>query len=312
MKLLLLFAATAVVASLPSVAGLPSSAGVTGAEPTNGTAIFPGGQVPGERNGTIGPEVWSGKYGGSFYNVQVPALYARVVANASAPVVIVNPGGAYTHLSWDLEGESAAAWLNSLNVSAYILKYRVPLRQWLDFGEAPLMDLQRAMGLVRSWHAPGTKVGVLGFSAGSHLSAHISNNFATRAYPRVDAADDQSCKPDFTMLLYPWCVIGSSVGWHYGSNCQDHGPNHTLSLDVTKATPPTFLAQAEDDPVQVENSLFYYLGLKTNGVKAEMHLYPSGGHGFGLCKPAPNRDVCTWTDRAAQWLAGQGLVGGEE
>ena len=265
--------------------------------------------MPGERNGTFdGPEVWSSKYGGSFYNVAAPAVYARLVPNAST-VVIVNPGGAYTHLSWDLEGESAAAWLNSLNVSVYILKYRVPLRAWLGFGEAQLMDVQRAIGLVRSWHGE-SKVGVLGFSAGSHLSAHVSTSFANRSYPRVDAADDLSCRPDFAMLLYPWCVIGSSVGWRYGSNCQDHGTNNTLSMQITSQTPPTFLAQAEDDPVHVENSIFYYLGLKTaHAPPSEMHLYPSGGHGFGLCTPAPTREVCTWTNRAQQWLQALGLVG---
>eukprot|EP01052_Picozoa_sp_SAG31_P054390 SAG31_NODE_14452_length_805_cov_4.885269_1_plen_162_part_10 len=146
-----------------------SSSAQPAGEPSGGLPLFPAGQeVPGERNGTTFRETWSGKYGGSFYSVAVPALYGRLVPNAST-VVVVSPGGAYTHLSWVLEGESAARWLNALNVSVYILKYRVPLRPWLPFGEAPLIDVQRAMGLVRSWH-PNASVGVLGFSAGSHLS----------------------------------------------------------------------------------------------------------------------------------------------
>jgi acetyl esterase/lipase len=328
------------------VAGVAAEASVgpentTSPEPTGGQPLFPAGQVPGERNGTIGPEIWSSKCtclltvhrsvmylmalgpiaiamlmvqrsvsryadGGSFYNVAVPAMYARIVPSAST-IVIVSPGGAYTHLSFELEGESAAQWLNTLNVSVYVLKYRVPLRPWLTFGEAPLMDVQRAIGLVRSWHANAT-VGVLGFSAGSHLSAHVSTSFSHRAYPRIDAADDESCRPDFALLLYPWCVVGSSAGWHYGSNCgADH--NHTLSMIITSATPPTFLCQAEDDPVRMENSLFYYLGLKAAAAPpSELHVFPSGGHGFGLCKPEPNREVCTWTDRAQQWLRAQGLL----
>ena len=101
-------------------------------------------------------------------------------------------------------------------------------------------------------------------------------------------------------------VIGSSAGWRYGSNCGAQ-TNHTLSMKITSQTPPTFLAQAEDDPVGVENSLFYYLSLKDGRISSEMHLYPSGGHGFGLCK---GREVCTWTDRAQQWLQARGLIAG--
>ena len=166
--------------------------------PTGGLPIFPVGQVPGERAGTVGNETWNGAYGGSFYDVTVPEIYPRLVSNAST-AVLISPGGAYKWLTWELEGESAAAWLNQLNISAYILKYRVPARPWLPFGGAPLMDIQRAIGLIRS-QQPAMRVGVLGFSAGSHLSAHVSNDYLRRTYPKVDAADELSCKPDFAML----------------------------------------------------------------------------------------------------------------
>eukprot|EP00966_Prymnesium_polylepis_P101703 2355061-Prymnesium_polylepis.1 len=118
------------------------------ASPTGGEPVFPAGGVPGEHAGAVGDEVWSGSFGGSFFNVTAPALYPRLVPNATT-AVIVSPGGSYKWLSWELEGESAARWLNGLGVSAFILKYRVPARPWLPFGGTPLMDIQRARGITR-------------------------------------------------------------------------------------------------------------------------------------------------------------------
>jgi acetyl esterase/lipase len=163
---------------------------------------------------------------------------------------------------------------------------------------APLQDAQRSMGLVRShareWGIDPERLGVLGFSAGGHLSATLSASTA-RAYPRVDAADDLSCHPDFQVLIYPAYLLKSP-----GS--LDLVPE----VAVTPATPPTFLAMSEDDPQHAENIIAYAMALKAAKVPVEMHLYPTGGHGYGL---RPTKDyVTTWPQRAADWLKSRGLL----
>jgi acetyl esterase/lipase len=149
------------------------------------------------------------------------------------------------------------------------------------------------MGLVRQhaseWGIDPENIGVLGFSAGAHLAANLSNNYATRTYPAQDEADQQSCKPDFAVILYPGYLAGDPPDYPFAKE-----------LGVTAQTPPTFLVQAEDDPVHVENSVYYFLALKKAGVPAEMHLYAKGGHGYGL-RPSPN-PVTGWPKLVEQWL----------
>ena len=171
------------------------------------------------------------------------------------------------------------------------------------------MDAQRAMGVIRgNASAYGlnatSKLGIIGFSAGSHLSAHLAttagNNPTDRAYPAIDAADRLSCRPDFAMLLYPWCVVGDNAAPHSGGGC-NAGSNSTMTLPVTSKAPSFFITQAEDDPVHCQNALLLYLALKrAQAPPSELHLYPSGGHGFGLCQHG--LDVCSWTKRAQQYL----------
>eukprot|EP00658_Telonema_sp_P-2_P020899 TRINITY_DN18295_c0_g1_i1.p1 TRINITY_DN18295_c0_g1~~TRINITY_DN18295_c0_g1_i1.p1 ORF type:complete len:291 (-),score=54.38 TRINITY_DN18295_c0_g1_i1:279-1151(-) len=268
--------------------------------------IFPG-TAPDERQGTIGPESHNPGPGGDademYTNVTVPTLTPFLVPNATS-AVIVAPGGGYTNLAIGREGWDIAAWLNSIGVSAFVLKYRVPARSWLPFGGAALMDAQRAMGLVRqmagSKQLPrlnASRIGFMGFSAGGHLTGHISTSWQTRSYPKLDHADDLSCRPDFAIMIYPWEVVQADL--------------HTTSLNVTSQTPVTFLAQAEDDPVHVENSLFYWLALKQHKAPpSELHLYPRGGHGYGRCTVAPVSwaEVCTWPDRAALFLQVLGVA----
>jgi acetyl esterase/lipase len=136
---------------------------------------------------------------------------------------------------------------------------------------------------------------VLGFSAGGHLAAALSNNFEKRTYPRVDKADDVSCRPDFALLIYPAYLTE-----------KDGGDNLASELRVTGRTPPTFLVQTEDDPVKVENSLVYYSALKRAGVPAEMHIYAKGGHGYGLRKGSDA--VTRWPQLATEWLRSFGLL----
>jgi acetyl esterase/lipase len=211
--------------------------------------------------------------------------------------VVVCPGGGYWILAYDLEGTEVCAWLNSIGVTGVLLKYRVPQREGLPPYTAALQDAQRAIGLVREhakdWGIDPKRVGALGFSAGGNLCAVLSASGA-RTYPRVDAADDLSCRPDFQVLIYPAYLV------------KDGGYAGNAESAVTSATPPTFLVMAQDDPVHVENILGYALQLQAAKVPMEVHLYPTGGHGYGL---RPTKDfVTTWPQRAADWMTSRGLL----
>src|SRR5439155_4272261 len=183
----------------------------------------------------------------------------------------------------DLEGTEVCDWLTSNGITCVLLKYRVPGEDKLPksgaYPDSPeaLEDAQRTVGLVRfhaaEWHIAPHKIGVLGFSAGGHLVAAMSTHFDKRLYPAVDAADKGSCRPDFAVALYPGHMLENT------SKDFELKP----AVPVTGKTPPTFLLQAEDDPVDdVENSLVYYEALKKAEVPVEMHLYAQDGHAFGL------------------------------
>lgn len=214
--------------------------------------------------------------------------------------VLICPGGAYFILAMDLEGTEVVSWINSVGVTGIVLKYRVPARPNRERYEAPLQDAQRAMGLVRQhaseWGINPQRIGVMGFSAGAHLSAALSCNYGKRAYPVIDEADQQSCKPDFTLLVYPAYLTVEKEGDRVASE-----------LKIDAKTSPTLLIQTEDDPVRVESSLFYYLALKKAGVPAEMDLFATGGHGYGL---RHTKDAVTdWPQRATRWMQSLGMVG---
>lgn len=232
-------------------------------------------------------------------NVTNPTMTVYHPKKATGTAVIVNPGGGYHILAMDLEGTEVCQWLNSIGITAVLLKYRVPVREGLPRYAAPLQDAQRAMGLVRfhadEWNIDPNRIGMLGFSAGGHLAAALSNNFEQRTYESIDAADQLSCRPDFTMLIYPAYLT-----------IEEQGEQLAPELSVTKNTPPTLLIQTQDDDVRVENSLFYYLALKEAGVPAAMHLYATGGHGYGLRKTQSN--VHTWPERAEEWLHMLGVL----
>ncbi len=212
-------------------------------------------------------------------HVSDPTLTLYKAKHNSGAAVLVFPGGSYQVLAIDLEGTEVCQWLNSINVNCILVKYRVPNTGPYPKSVAALQDAQRAMGLVRehaaAWHIDSHRIGVLGFSAGAHLSAALSTHFDQRLYTPIDAADQRSCRPDFQMLIYPgWLALAEK---HMEPN---------PSLPVTSGTPTAFLVQAEDDPVHVENVIEYFLALKHAGVPAEMHVYAQGGHGYGL-RPTP-------------------------
>ena len=232
-------------------------------------------------------------------------VYSPKGRNTGAAVVVF-PGGGYEVLAIDLEGTEVCDWLISEGITCVLLKYRVPGQGLTPesgaYPKAPmaLEDAQRTMGLVRlhasEWHIDPHKIGVLGFSAGGHLVAAISTHFR-RLYPAVDAADKESCRPDFAVALYP-----------------GHLREHTSKpfqlnpyVPVSNKTPPTFLLQAEDDPVDsVNNSLVYYMALKKAGVPVEMHLYAHGGHAFGLRRT--KFPITSWPRLVEVWLRTIGML----
>lgn len=216
---------------------------------------------------------------------------------ASGAAMVVCPGGGYNILAYDLEGTEICERLNNIGVTAVLLKYRVPRREGREKHAAPLQDVQRAIGYVRA-HAEEldidpNRIGVMGFSAGGHLSAMVSNNFAERTYPAVDAADKVSCRPDFCLLVYPAYLSGDKF-------------QLSPELKVSSATPPTMLIQAEDDNPHIYSSLFYYYALKEAGVPAWMHLYSKGGHGYGLRDTGAA--VNEWPDRVEDWFREIGVI----
>jgi acetyl esterase/lipase len=228
-------------------------------------------------------------------NVSVPTItyYAPKHAKGPAPAIVVFPGGGYHILAMDLEGTEVCDWLNEAGLVCVLLKYRVPDSGPFPKSSAALQDAQRAVGLVRQhasdWGIDPKKVGVLGFSAGGHLVAALSTHFDKRLYDRVDGADDLSCRPDFAVVIYPGYLALAD---------KNMAPNP--DIEPTAQTPPTFLVQAEDDPVHVENATTYFLQLKKAKVPAELHIYSEGGHGYGLRRTT--LPVTTWPDTMEIWL----------
>ena len=279
---------------------------VLSADASDPLVLWPKG-APGEK-GDIGVErdmtkpgdgIVNGKSVIRIGNVSVPTItvYRPPQARDAGTAVIVCPGGGYEILAMDLEGTEVCEWLNSVGVTAVLLKYRVPARKGLERYSAPLQDAQRALSLVRfhaaEWKLDPKRIGILGFSAGGHLSAASSTRFDQRSYEPGDAADQVSCRPDFAMLIYPAYLL------------RKDGPELAPELTVTSNTPPAFLVQTEDDPIHVENSLFYYLALKQANVPVEMHLFANGGHGYGLRESG--KAVISWPKRAEDWMRGMGF-----
>jgi acetyl esterase/lipase len=227
-------------------------------------------------------------------NVSLPTLtlYTPQGRNTGAAVVVF-PGGGYRILAIDLEGTEVCDWLNSAGITCVLLKYRVPESGPYPKSSAALQDAQRALGMVRShaaeWHIDPNRIGVLGFSAGANLAAALSTHFDQRLYDPIDATDQISCRPDFAVIIYPGYLALADRNFE---------PNP--DIHVTNQTPPSFIVQAEDDPVHVENATVYFLALKNAKVPAELHIYAQGGHGYGLRHTA--MPVTTWPQSVETWF----------
>lgn len=259
-----------------------------------------------------------------FHSGDIPTLtaYPAPKDKATGASVVVCPGGGYGFLAVEHEGEEVAKWLNSLGVSAFVLKYRLAPKY---HHPAPLQDAQRAIRTVRAnakeWDLDPHRVGILGFSAGGHLASTAATHFDAGDPNAADPIDRQSSRPDRAILVYPVIALSTPYG-HSGSLKNLLGDNPTeeqvksLSneLQVTKDTPPTFLAHTNADTgVVPENSILFALGCRKAGVPVELHLFEKGVHGLGLgtgwaerIKPEPS--FAAWPELCATWLKGQGFL----
>lgn len=248
-------------------------------------------------------------------NVQEPTLEVFLPAkrNATGKAVVICPGGGYAGLAYDWEGIEIAKWLNAKGIVGLVLKNRLPDADSFPLSTtAPLQDVQRAIRLARQhaeeWHISSDKVGVMGFSAGGHLASTLSTHYDKNYQSIPSAIDTISARPDFSILIYP--VITMNPNYTHGGsrkNLIGSNPSEELvslysnELQVNGQTPPTFLVHSTDDKaVPVKNSLLFYEALEKAGVPAEMHIYPSGGHGFALGINGGHEQ--TWIHRLEEWL----------
>jgi len=229
-------------------------------------------------------------------------IYRPAKDQDTGTTVLICPGGGYWNLYWQLEGEEVAVWLNKLGVTGILLKYRVPRHPDEPKGEParrPLQDAQRAVSLVRSkareWGINPQRIGMVGFSAGGHLAIATATSFEKRTYEPIDEVDKISCRPDFAILAYP--------GYLKAKDKDELAPGLRIPTD----TPPIFLAHGGDDLISPpQHSVLMYLALKQAGVPAELHVYATAAHDFGV--RASDHPCSTWTDACANWLRHQGFL----
>ncbi|MDG2220149.1 MAG: alpha/beta hydrolase [Rubripirellula sp.] len=228
-------------------------------------------------------------------------VYEAPPETANGCAVIICPGGGYNILAWPKEGLEVAEWFNSIGVTAFVLKYRVPRRDPEKIHWEPMQDVQRAIRVVRhgakNWNIDPNRIGTLGFSAGGHLTVMSGVQYETQCYAPVDEADKLSCRPDFMCPIYV-----AYLGENYNDRVAELGPLVT----VTKNTPPTFMAVTWDDAMRGAQSALLFAKLRENGVPAELHAYTRGGHGYGM-RPSEN-PVSKWNTMLQAWLQGSGFL----
>ena len=226
-------------------------------------------------------------------------VYQPAAEERNGTAVLVFPGGGYNYVVVDKEGSEVADWLNPLGVTVFVVHYRTKRdRREPESWVRPLQDGQRAVSLLRAragkWGLKPDRIGVVGFSAGGQAAALVTTRFQKRSYESTDEIDEVSCRPDFSLLLYPWQLVDDSG---------------TLKefVTITPQTPPTFLVHTHDDVHTSLSSVQYYAAMKRLKLPAELHIYNNGGHGYGM-RPVTNSNVDTWPDRAAEWMRQRGLL----
>ncbi|MBM81779.1 MAG: xylanase [Planctomycetaceae bacterium] len=268
------------------------------------------GEIPGPAAQTNGPEkdltkptdrLIAGRRIIKLANVSKPQahVYLPKESKANGGAFVICPGGGFSILAWDLEGTEVADWLNGLGFAAIVLKYRVPTRQHgeSDKWKGPVIDAQRSLSITRSnaakWNLDPEKIGILGFSAGGATAAFAAIKNGARLYEPNEETDKASCAANFSILIYPAYLVE-----------KDGTLKSEISVD--KKTPPTFFAHAADDPVTCLSSVALFTALKKAGVSAEVHIYATGGHGYGLRPTA--MPVTHWPRRAEAWLRVMKLI----
>ena len=253
--------------------------------------VWPAGKMPGRAAAEPETERPSNDNFRRLTNISHPTLtlFPAARKNRPAPAMIVCPGGGYNYVVYDKEGTEIAVWLNSIGITALVLKYRVPQNR-----EGALQDLQRALSLARAhaaeWNIDAKRLGVMGFSAGGNVAAKASTLFEHRTYPAIDSVDKQSCRPDFAVLVYPAYL--------------EKDGQLTTELNLKARIPPTLIISAEDDKTYVASSKTYHAALDAANVPNELLLYPTGGHGFALHS---DKDACVWPQAALAWLRKLGI-----
>lgn len=229
------------------------------------------------------------------------SVYPAPSETANGCGVVICPGGGYNQLAWLKEGVEVAEWFNSIGVTAFVLKYRVPRRIPDRIHWEPMQDVQRAIRVVRhnakKWRIDPDRIGVLGFSAGGHLTVMSGVQYRTKCYERIDDADDLSCRPDFICPIYV-----AYLGDGYSDRVAELGELVT----VDEQTPPTFMAVTWDDAMRGAQSALLFARLREFGVPAELHAYTRGGHGYGM-RPSEH-PVANWNRQLHAWLQASGFL----
>lgn len=311
-----IFVAAAFIALLPAAYGEPF---VTPEPGGNTLELWPNG-APGGTNVTVNEEIIERSPEGALrdrfaQHVRKPLLTLFTPTTGwNGITLLVVPGGGYVRVVIDKEGFEAAEWFAARGFATAVLRYRMPADGWEAGADAPVHDALRAIRVLRRQQGAENRIGIMGFSAGGHLTARLVTEPAL-AYPRQDDVDDLSGRPDFAVLMYP-VIATSGQAVHAGSVEQlrlagvsaDDLPRYSPHLNVTAATPPTLLVHASDDTsVPVENSLLMYRALQSAGVRAELHVFDSGGHGFGL-RGVSGRTAAAWPSLVQAWVESDGAA----
>jgi len=285
--------------------------------------LWPGGTAPGLLNTGLVETVTDASkdpavYHRSVMGISKPRLCVFPAKNPNGAAMIITPGGGYARIVLDHEGYEMAAWLNGFGITAFVLFYRLPAEGWANAADAPVSDAQRAMRLVRAhaakYRIDSARVGIMGFSAGGHVCASLATRYDARVYAAVDDTDTLSARPFLAAPIYPVLSMDASIA-HMGSRTNLLGKNPsedaliTYSPDrmVTADTPPCFLTHSETDTsVPIENTLVFRAALKKAGVTVETHLFPEGGHGFGL-RNVVGKPTHAWGDLFLAFARARGL-----
>ena len=230
--------------------------------------------------------------------IRLPTMDVFPAPKPNGVGVLILPGGGFGKVVPDMEGSEAAAILNKLGISAFVLRYRTKLESTDPGWKRPLQDAQRAMSWLRQnaskYKLEKDRIGLFGFSAGGQVAARLLTDAGELAYKRVDETDEVSHRPDFAIMIYPWNM--------YDKKTDSLVPE----IKVTKDLPPTFIVHTHDDGSTSLGSVLFYVGLKKAGVDSELHVYRNGGHGYGT-RARKNSMIGTWPDRMVDWLKNREL-----